>query len=108
MGLGWFYDAHRAEMDCHALLAVLQAELPVTHPTGLARQLVASRQLDAATRLLDEGIARSSQPGELHFALGLVAGQQKNWKEAAAQLQRAAELMPDHRHPRRNREAVQQ
>jgi DNA polymerase-3 subunit epsilon len=25
---GWFYDAHRAEMDCHALLAVLQAKLP--------------------------------------------------------------------------------
>lgn len=74
---------------------------------GLARQLVASRQLDAATRLLDEGIARSSQPGELHFALGLVAGQQKNWKEAAARLQRAAELMPDDRRIRRNLEAVQ-
>jgi len=73
---------------------------------GLARQLVASRQLDAATRLLDEGIARSSQPGELHFALGLVAGQQKNWKEAAARLQRAAELMPDDRRIRRNLEAV--
>jgi DNA polymerase III epsilon subunit-like protein len=26
--LGWFYDAHRAEMDCHALLTVLMAELP--------------------------------------------------------------------------------
>jgi DNA polymerase-3 subunit epsilon len=25
--LGWFYDAHRAEMDCHALLAVLAAPL---------------------------------------------------------------------------------
>ena len=25
---GWFYDAHRAEMDCHALLAVLCAPLP--------------------------------------------------------------------------------
>lgn len=25
---GRFYDAHRAEMDCHALLAVLQAALP--------------------------------------------------------------------------------
>lgn len=25
---GWFYDAHRAETDCHALLAVLQADVP--------------------------------------------------------------------------------
>lgn len=42
--LGWFYDAHRAEVDCHALLAVLGAELPVSHQTGLARMLAAARQ----------------------------------------------------------------
>jgi DNA polymerase III subunit epsilon len=40
--LGWFYDAHRAEMDCHALLAVLAAPLPNTGETGLARLLAAS------------------------------------------------------------------
>lgn len=34
--LGWFYDAHRAEMDCHALLAVLAANLPQLPHTGLA------------------------------------------------------------------------
>ena len=34
--LGWFYDAHRAEMDCHALLAVLAHDLPVLPHTGLA------------------------------------------------------------------------
>ena len=45
MGLGWFYDAHRAEMDCHALLAVLQAELPVARSTGLARLLAAAPTL---------------------------------------------------------------
>ena len=33
---GWFYDAHRAEMDCHALLAVLAAPLPKLPHTGLA------------------------------------------------------------------------
>lgn len=33
--LGWFYDAHRAEMDCHALLAVLRADLPRSGITGL-------------------------------------------------------------------------
>lgn len=44
--LGLFYDAHRAEMDCHALLAVLAAPLPQTQPalsgatrTGLAHLL---------------------------------------------------------------------
>ena len=92
----------------HYRRAIAQDPVSNAARLGLARQLVASRQLDAATRLLDEGIARSSQPGELHFALGLVAGQQKNWKEAAAQLQRAAELMPDDRRIRRNLEAVQQ
>lgn len=34
--MGWFYDAHRAEMDCHALLAVLATNLPQFHHTGLA------------------------------------------------------------------------
>ncbi|MCX7279457.1 MAG: 3'-5' exonuclease [Burkholderiales bacterium] len=41
--LGWFYDAHRAEMDCHALLAVLQAVLPTSGGSGLARLLQASK-----------------------------------------------------------------
>jgi DNA polymerase-3 subunit epsilon len=41
--LGLFYDAHRAEMDCHALLAVLAAPLPNTGETGLARLLAASQ-----------------------------------------------------------------
>jgi DNA polymerase-3 subunit epsilon len=38
---GWFYDAHRAEMDCHALLAVLARQLPAATHTGLARLLQA-------------------------------------------------------------------
>ena len=42
--LGWFYDAHRAEMDCHALLAVLVSPLPVSGQTGLARLLAAATQ----------------------------------------------------------------
>lgn len=37
--LGWFYDAHRAEMDCHALLTVLTAEVPGLGQSGLARLL---------------------------------------------------------------------
>jgi DNA polymerase-3 subunit epsilon len=34
--MGYFYDAHRAEMDCHALLAVLASPLPALPHTGLA------------------------------------------------------------------------
>lgn len=45
--LGWFYDAHRAEMDCHALLAVLAAPWAPSSlsegaqplPNGLSRLL---------------------------------------------------------------------
>ena len=33
--LGLFYDAHRAEMDCHALLAVLVAPLGASADTGI-------------------------------------------------------------------------
>jgi DNA polymerase-3 subunit epsilon len=40
---GLFYDAHRAEMDCHALLAVLQAPMPKAGHTGLAHLLVAAQ-----------------------------------------------------------------
>ena len=38
---GWFYDAHRAEMDCHALLAVLAQRLSDDGPTGLSHLLQA-------------------------------------------------------------------
>ena len=42
--IGLFYEAHRAEMDCHALLAVLVAPLPkAPESTALAR-LLASAQ----------------------------------------------------------------
>ena len=41
---GWFYDAHRAEVDCHALLAVLGEPLPVSGGSGLAKIMTASRQ----------------------------------------------------------------
>jgi DNA polymerase-3 subunit epsilon len=41
---GWFYDAHRAEMDCHALLAVLAQKLPAAGHTGLAHLLQAAQQ----------------------------------------------------------------
>lgn len=42
--LGLFYDAHRAEMDCHALLAVLAAPLPQGAGTALAHVLEAARK----------------------------------------------------------------
>ena len=42
--LGWFYDAHRAEVDCHALLAVLAAMLPASGQSGLARIIAASQR----------------------------------------------------------------
>lgn len=42
MQMGWFYDAHRAEVDCHALLAVLGEPLPVTGQNGMAKIIAAS------------------------------------------------------------------
>jgi DNA polymerase-3 subunit epsilon len=43
MAQGRFYGAHRAEVDCHAVLAVLQAMLPVSGQTGLARVMAAAQ-----------------------------------------------------------------
>jgi DNA polymerase III subunit epsilon len=40
---GWFYDAHRAEVDCHALLAVISQPIATT-PTALAALLQAAQQ----------------------------------------------------------------
>jgi DNA polymerase III subunit epsilon len=47
---GWFYDAHRAEMDCHALLAVLAQPLPhaTAHTSALATPTGLSHLLQAA------------------------------------------------------------
>lgn len=42
MEKGWFFEAHRAEVDCHALLAVLGAPLPTTDGTGLGQLLKTS------------------------------------------------------------------
>ena len=40
---GWFYDAHRAQVDCHALLQVLASPL-ADGKTGLARLLAGAGQ----------------------------------------------------------------
>lgn len=44
MEKGWFYEAHRAEVDCHALLAVLGEALPISSRSGLAKIIAASSQ----------------------------------------------------------------
>jgi DNA polymerase III subunit epsilon len=39
---GWFYDAHRAQVDCHALLQVLARPVPKTTTTGLSQLIAAA------------------------------------------------------------------
>ena len=56
---GWFYDAHRAEMDCHALLAVLAKPLPLEPGTGMARLLAARARCSSA------GACRAIRPGAI-------------------------------------------
>lgn len=41
---GWFYDAHRALVDCHALLQVLASPVVDGSGTGLARLIAAAGQ----------------------------------------------------------------
>ena len=74
---------------------------------GLATLLAGSAREDEAERVLREGLSSAAQPGELHFALGLLAGQRKQWEKAANELRAAAALMPDHPRVRRNLDAVE-
>lgn len=39
---GWFYDAHRAQVDCHALLQVLSKPVPTSASTGLTQLIAAA------------------------------------------------------------------
>ena len=41
---GWFYDAHRAQVDCHALLQVLTRPIGTTGRNGLTQLLLAATQ----------------------------------------------------------------
>ena len=75
---------------------------------ALARLLVDQGRGAQATQLLRDGVPASSQPGPLHFALGLIAGKAVRWAEAAVELERAASLMPDDARVRRNLDAVRQ
>lgn len=85
--LGLFYDAHRAEMDCHALLAVLVAPLPTASRTGLAHLLdVASKPsyrlqatqapFDAKDKLKARGYRWNADQKVWHTRLGDEAGLQ--------------------------------
>jgi DNA polymerase-3 subunit epsilon len=54
--LGWFYDAHRAQVDCHALLRVLSSPLkasPETKPlTGLQQLMSAAENARTIVKAL--------------------------------------------------------
>jgi DNA polymerase-3 subunit epsilon len=39
---GWFFDAHRAQVDCHALLQVLARPVNKTRTTGLSQLIAAA------------------------------------------------------------------
>ena len=102
---GWFYDAHRAEMDCHALLAVLAAPLPVSGLTGLAHLLAAcdrpsfrlqatSAPFDAKDVLKARGYRWDGQQRVWHTRLTDEAGLQAecDWLKRAVYANRAASV----------------
>lgn len=81
LGMGWFYDAHRAEMDCHALLAILTARLPQVPHTGLAhlleqagkpsfRLLATNAPFDAKDKLKARGYRWSAEQKVWHTRVG--------------------------------------
>ena len=96
------------EAEHHYRRAIAQLPSGNDARLALARLLVDQGRGEQATQLLRDGVPASSQPGPLHFALGLIAGKAGRWAEAAAELERAASLMPDDARVRRNLDAVRQ
>lgn len=79
--MGWFYDAHRAEMDCHALLAVLTVNLPKLAHTGLAHLMAQAHKpsyrlqatnapFDAKDQLKARGYRWSAEQKVWHTRVG--------------------------------------
>jgi len=74
---------------------------------GLAALLASTDRVTPAIDVLREGLAHSDAPGPLHLALGLLAGQQGKWQQAATELREAARLMPGNAQVQRNLKAVE-
>lgn len=91
----------------HFSRAVAQDPVGNAPRLAFARFLVVGRQPAEARQLLKDGLPRSANPGELHLALGLLAGQLGQWDDALAELRRATELMPGNPQARRNLDALQ-
>jgi DNA polymerase-3 subunit epsilon len=101
--MGWFYDAHRAEMDCHALLAVLAVNLPQLPHTGLAhlveqahrpsyRVMATNAPFDAKDVLKARGYRWSAEQKVWHTRVGDSKALQAefDWLKEHAYHQRAA------------------
>ena len=95
-----------ARAQTHFRRAVAQDPVSNAPRLALARFLVATRQPAEARQQLRDGLTASAQPGELHLALGLLAGELGQWDEALAELRRATELMPGNTQARRNLDAL--
>ncbi len=67
LDLGFFYDAHRAEMDCHALLAVLMAPLA---PLGQAAPVLAEAATSPTRNGLLQLLAAAQSPSYRVHATG--------------------------------------
>ena len=96
-----------ARAQTHFRRALAQDPVSNAPRLAFARFLLASRQPADARQLLKDGLATSAQPGELHLALGLLAGELRDWDEALAELRHADTLMPGNAQVRRNLEALQ-
>lgn len=96
-----------ARAHTHFRRAVAQDPVSNAPRLAFARSLVARQQHAEARQLLQDGLARSANPGELHLALGLLAGELRDWDAALAELRRADALLPGHPQIRRNLEALQ-
>ncbi len=107
--LGLFYDAHRAEMDCHALLTVLAVPLPHALHTGLAQLLEAAHNpsyrlsatnapFDAKDLLKARGyrwnadqrvwVTRLADDAALHAEFDWLRDQVYNHRHAAVQIEK--------------------
>ncbi len=101
--MGLFYDAHRAEMDCHALLAGLATPLPLAKHTGLAhlveqaykpsyRLMATNAPFDAKDKLKARGYRWGAEQKVWHTRVGDTKALQTEfeWLKENAYHQRSA------------------
>jgi len=94
--VGFFEGTSVPDLELTHLERAQQARMaPILKKFNRAGELTRAGKLDEAQALLEELAAEHPEYSEIHFNLGTIHTQKKEWDAAEAAFQRALELKPD-------------